>query len=214
LFDIAVGVLMYGITTRSIGLIYSRGLDPHGINVLSAYADATFNPGRPVGSRILMYNGAIIRSKSAQHSVTSDSTCSAEAVEAALAANDIAAFRYLVKELGFKTEEPTVLHQDNQAAIQVAEGFSTSGSSSGSKARHLMIRVAKLAEYITDKEITLKYCRTVQMLADLGTKFHPVKTFEFLRDMSNGYALVKLRNDGYIIPDLVYTLKNNDKIEF
>ena len=52
------------------------------------------------------------------------------------------------------------------------------------------------------------------MLADLGTKFHPVKTFEFLRDMSNGYALVKLRNDGYIIPDLVYTLKNNEKIEF
>ena len=95
LFDIAVGVLMYGITTRSIGLIYSRGLDPHGINVLSAYADATFNPGRPVGSRILMHNGAIIRSKSAQHSVTADSTCSAEAVEAALAANDIAAFRYL-----------------------------------------------------------------------------------------------------------------------
>ena len=213
LFDIAVGVLMYGITTRSIGLIYSRGLDPHGINVLSAYADATFNPGRPVGSRILMHNGAIIRSKSAQHSVTADSTCSAEAVEAALAANGIAAFRYLVKELGFKTEEPTVLHQDNQAAIQVAEGFSTSGSSSGSKARHIMIRVAKLAEYITDKEITLKYCRTVQMLADLGTKFHPVKTFEFLRDMSNGYALVKLRNDGYIIPELVYTLKENDKIE-
>ena len=69
------------------------------------------------------------------------------------------------------------------------------------------------AEYITDKEITLKYCRTVQMLADLGTKFHPVKTFEFLRDMSNGYALVKLRNDGYIIPELVYTLKENDKIE-
>ena len=76
---------MYGITTRLIGLIYSRGLDPHGVNVMSAYADATFNPGRPVGSRIIMYNGAIVRSKSAQHSVTSDSTCAAETMEAALA---------------------------------------------------------------------------------------------------------------------------------
>ena len=106
-------------------------------------------------------------------------------------------------------EEPTVIYQDNQAAIQVAEGCSTSGHPSGSKARHILIRVAKLAEYITDKEIHLKYCRTVQMLADLGTKFHAVKTFEFLRDMLNGYALVKFRNDGYIIPELVYTIKDS-----
>ena len=44
------------------------------------------------------------------------------------------------------------------------------------------------------------------MLADLGTKFHNVKVFEFLRDMANGYALVRARNDGYRLPDLVVTL--------
>ena len=176
------------------------------MNVLSAYADASFGVDRPIGCRYIMFNGAIIRAKSAQHSVMSDSTCHAEAVEAELAGNDIAVFRFLVGELGFKIEEPTTLYQDNQATIKVAEGHSTSGSSGGAKARHILIRVAKLSEYITDKEIELTYCRTVQMLADLGTKFHNVKVFEFLRDMANGYALVRARNDGYRLPDLVVTL--------
>mgnify|MGYP002046137957 FL=1 len=205
-FLIAVQVLMYCITTRDIGILYSRGLDKHGVNVLSAYADASFGVDRPIGCRYIMFNGAIIRAKSAQHSVMSDSTCHAEAVEAELAGNDIAVFRFLVGELGFKIEEPTTLYQDNQATIKVAEGHSTSGSSGGAKARHILIRVAKLSEYITDKEIELTYCRTVQMLADLGTKFHNVKVFEFLRDMANGYALVRARNDGYRLPDLVVTL--------
>ena len=109
----------------------------------------------------------------------------------------------MIKEIGFKLEEPTVLYQDNQAAIQVAEGCSTSGQSSGSKARHILIRVAKLAEYITDKEIQLLYCSTVQMLADLGTKFHALRQFVYLRDMQNGYALVKARRDGYPVPEYV-----------
>ena len=203
LFEIAVEVLMYCITTKAIGVIYSRGLDSHGINMLYGYADATHKPGRPVGCRQIMFNGAVVRSKSAQHAICSDSTCLAESIESALAANDIAVFRYLIKEIGFKMEEPTVLYQDNQAAIQVAEGCSTSGQSSGSKARHILIRVAKLAEYITDKEIQLLYCSTVQMLADLGTKFHALRQFVYLRDMQNGYALVKARRDGYPVPEYV-----------
>ena len=32
---------MYCITTKAIGVIYSRGLDSHGINMLYGYADAT-----------------------------------------------------------------------------------------------------------------------------------------------------------------------------
>ena len=63
--------------------------------------------------------------------------------------------------------------------------------------------MAKLAEYVTDKSVELEYCRTVQMLEDLGNKFHGVKQFEFLRDMSNGYALVRAKQDGYALPELV-----------
>ena len=36
-FELAIKLLEYCWTTREIGLIWSRGLDPHGVNVLSAY---------------------------------------------------------------------------------------------------------------------------------------------------------------------------------
>ena len=104
IFAVAIGVLMYCITTKHIGLLYSRGLDKHGVNVIYSYADSSFGIKRPIGCRYVMMNGAIVRSKTAQHSVMSDSTCSAEAIEAALAGNDIIVFRFLISQIGFKMD--------------------------------------------------------------------------------------------------------------
>ena len=36
----------------------------------------------------------------------------------------------------------------------------------------MMIRCAKLSEHIADQEVMLKWKSTVQLIADLGTKFH------------------------------------------
>ena len=44
------------------------------------------------------------------------------------------------------------------------------------------------------------------MIADLGTKFHPTPRFEFLRDLMNGYALVRASGNGYELPNFVITL--------
>jgi hypothetical protein len=41
-FNIAVKLFEYALTTKDIGLIYSKGLDPHGENIIYAYGDATY----------------------------------------------------------------------------------------------------------------------------------------------------------------------------
>ena len=53
------------------------------------------------------------------------------------------------------------------------------------------IRVFKIREWILDREIKLQYCKTLSMIADLGTKSLSTKQFVFLRDLMNGYALVR-----------------------
>jgi hypothetical protein len=39
-FEIVIKIYEYGLTTCEIGLMFSNGLDPHGINVMYSFADA------------------------------------------------------------------------------------------------------------------------------------------------------------------------------
>ena len=57
-YNYAFHVLKYGITSRHMGLIYSRGLDPHGLNEIYGYADSNFQAPRSTGGHTLMNNGA------------------------------------------------------------------------------------------------------------------------------------------------------------
>ena len=84
-------------------------------------------------------------------------------------------------------ENPTVLYQDNQPAIQVASG----NRNLASKTKHMDIRVWKLKERIDDRLIVLEFCSTHDMLADLGTKPLGIKQFQYLRDFANGYSLCR-----------------------
>ncbi len=45
--------------------------------------------------------------------------------------------------------------------------------------------------------------RTEEMVADIGTKALPDKQFVYLRDLLNGYALVKQHHPTYMLPDYV-----------
>merc|ERR1711865_1064780 len=107
--------------------------------------------------------------------------------ECKYAADDVVTFRTLFRELGFEFESPTIIYQDNQPAIASANR----DRSLGLKKRHMMVKVGKLSEYIDDQEVQLIWQTTVQMVADLGTKYHGTERFEMLRDMMNGYALVR-----------------------
>jgi hypothetical protein len=201
-FGLALQLLEYCYHTREIGIMFSLGLDKHGVNVLYAYADSSFEVPRSRGCSLTMMNGGPVAIRTARHTTTDDSTMKAEITECYHASCDVVALRNLMAEVGLFQEEPTLIYQDNQPAIQVAENRGI--LSKASKA--LQVRVYGLRNRIEDQECMLKYISTLEMAADLGTKLFSVRRFKFLRDLVNGYALVRASNRKVDLPVGVITL--------
>ena len=187
--------------------MFSLGLDKHGVNVLYAYADSNFEIPRSRGCSLTMMNGGPVAYRTGRHTTTDDSTMKAEITECYHASCDVVALRNLMAEVGLFQEEPTLIYQDNQPAIQVAENRGI--LSKASKA--LQVRVYGLRNRIEDQECMLKYISTLEMAADLGTKLFSVRRFKFLRDLVNGYALVRASNRKVDLPVGVITLSELQK---
>jgi hypothetical protein len=62
---------------------------------------------------------------------------------------------------------------------------------------------------IEDHQIATQFCSTLNMIADIGTKALPEALFVKLRDMMNGYAIVKAKYPDLSLPDYVFTLDEN-----
>jgi hypothetical protein len=119
-FLILLKSLEYGFDTRSKGIIYLGCLEEKDLNILLAYADSSLSVPRSQGCRMVIMNGAVISFSSKRHSTTDDSTAAAELTEQHLCACDVEGLRNLMEEVGLKQTEPTVIYQDNQAAIHIA----------------------------------------------------------------------------------------------
>jgi hypothetical protein len=64
-------------------------------------------------------------------------------------------------------------------------------------------RILAARNKIEDGEIFPKYCKTEDMLVDIGTKALPDKQFAYLRDRLTGYVLVKQHHLSYDLPAYV-----------
>ena len=186
-FEVVLRVFEYALTTCEIGVIYSKGLDPHGDNTLWASADASLEVPRPYGCRITMLNGAAVSLKAKKHTMTASSSCWAECTEFANATFDVVGCRNLLSELGFVQEAPTEIQQDNQSAQAIMNNRGSMGQTS----RAMSLKVLSSRNRIEDHEVSTLDTRTDVMVADIGTKALPENPFVRLRDIMNGYSLVK-----------------------
>jgi hypothetical protein len=202
---ILLKVFEYGYTTSHTGLIYSKGLDEHGLNVMYCYADSGHTLPRSYGSTVPMMNGAATALSAKRHTLTASSTMHDESIEFSIAANKMAGFRNMSIEMGFPQEKATTIYQDNEAAIQVM----VNRGSLSKQSRHMERRILTAQNKIEDGQIMPKYCKTEEMLADIGTKALSDKQFVYLRDRLTGYALVKKRHPTYAIPAYVLDEKGN-----
>jgi hypothetical protein len=107
-FEIVIKIFEYALTTCEIGLIFSNGLDPHGINVLYAFADANHRLPRSQECHDLMMNGAAISMVSKKQTESVPSTTSAEATALFQCSTDVLGVRNLMTELGMHQQYPTV----------------------------------------------------------------------------------------------------------
>jgi hypothetical protein len=121
---------------------------------------------------------------------------------------DVIRLRSWLSELGNRQNKPKVLYQDNTAVIQI----SSDCGSLGTNFRAMDMKVLTTRNRIEDHRIATQYSATTSMIADVGTKALPEVTFVRLRDMMNGYALVKARSPELQIPHYVFT-KNKGKVQ-
>jgi hypothetical protein len=183
-FKILLKSLEYGWSTRKMGLLYNGNGEDKKKNEIVAYADASFTTPRSQGCRIVTMNGAAISYTSKRHTTTDDSTTAAELTEAYLCACDVEGIRNLMEEIGLGADGPTVLYQDNQAAIQIT----MNRGSLSKKTKATDIRTLSIRNKVEDLKIVPIYLETSKMLADIGTKALDPKQFEKLRNEVCGYG--------------------------
>jgi len=75
------------------------------------------------------------------------------------------------------------LMQDNKSTICLAKN----GKSNSDRTRHIDIRYYFVHQYLEDGTMTIEYCPTLDMIADILTKPLQGSLFEKLRDLLLGY---------------------------
>jgi hypothetical protein len=100
-----------------------------------------------------------------KQTIVVDSSCSAEYVAASIACKQATHAENMIGSLGFSCTKPYVMHTDSTACLSIATNALRLGN-----VRHLAIRYNLVRCYVTIGEITMRYCVTEEMVADLLTK--------------------------------------------
>jgi hypothetical protein len=94
-----------------------------------------------------------------------NSSCSAEYVATSVACKQVIHSENLIAFLGFSCPKPYVLYTDSTACLNIASNAYRLGN-----VRHLAKRYNLIRCYVTIGEITMRYCVTEEMVADLLTE--------------------------------------------
>ena len=170
--------------TTDVGL--KLGGDEQGFISVQIFADAAygvhFDAKSHWGVTVTLGRGVVLGHSGKQRIVTKSS---AEAELVAQSDSLGYGFRILnfVKAQGYCIEQG-VIHQDNQAAIRLAE----TGRSTSSRTRHIKIRYFFLKQFLDSQELQVVFCPTDKMVADILTKPLQGECFAKGRDILLGYA--------------------------
>jgi hypothetical protein len=97
-----------------------------------------------------------------------------------------------MREIGLEQQNPTVIFQDNQAAIYIANNRGALAK----KTRAMELRTLAVRNKVEDLKVVPVYCETMKMLADIGTKALDPNRFEILRDAITGYGMLESMKHG------------------
>jgi hypothetical protein len=152
---------------------------------LECYADADWgndaHDRRSTTGFVCLLGGAISWKTRKQPTVAL-STAEAEYMALSLATQEVAWLRTFLTEIGQQPFAATMIHQDNQSSIALAKN-----SSSTSRAKHIDIRHHFIRERIESGDISVKYCPTEDMVADVLTKgLGPIPFARHCASLSSG----------------------------
>ena len=100
--------------------------------------------------------------------------------------------RYFVQAQGWDVQE-NILYQDNKSAILLEKNGKASSSK---RTKHINIRYYFVTDRVGQKELTIEWCPTGDMVADFMTKPTQGATFRKFRDQIMGVVEVQLPGPG------------------
>ncbi len=150
---------------------------------LTAFSDSDYGEcketRRSTSGHLVLYNGDIIYWSSRRQKIVNLSSTEAEYVALGEAVKEIQWCRnWLLEIFGKDTIGTVIIHEDNQATIQLAQ-FSDKISQ---RTKHIDIRHHFLREVITDGQIKLAWIQSKDQLADILTKPLQGETFKYIRN--------------------------------
>ncbi|KAG4043721.1 hypothetical protein PC123_g20813 [Phytophthora cactorum] len=192
-FTMAKRVLRYLRGTVDYGIVWKKMESPdlH----FTAYVDADLgnekDDRRSITGFVLQLNRFTFAYKSRKQRIVTDDTCCAEFVAASECSTMIMWTHNLCKELGLKRHRPTVLYQDNQAAIVVLTEIK-----GNYKTKSVDLKYHKVRDFHKCGEFDVRYCPSTDMLADIFTKPLGPTLFKKFRQLLNVMPLPMVIKDG------------------
>jgi hypothetical protein len=133
-----------------------------------AYTDAAFAVG-PLKISISGFNIFVnctpVMWGSLPQTTNVDSTCSSEFVAASVCCKQLIHVENMFRFLGFLCPKPYLVYTDSQASLSIASNRQKMG-----KIRHIQIRYHLVRCMVINGDVTLHFCVTEDMIADLFTK--------------------------------------------
>jgi hypothetical protein len=128
--------------------------------------------------------GNVLSYRSKRQECVALSSTESEYIAASQATQSIVWIRRLLDELGFGSEEPTVLYEDNTACIFIAGDENLT-----QRTKHIDVRYHYIRDCIGNGIVVLRHISTELQLADIFTKCLDAPRFMELRDKVMGYLL-------------------------
>ena len=159
-------------------------------NTLFGCVDASFAmcplTRKSHGGYINFINSGAVSWKSRLEPIVTLSSCEAEYVALCSEVCDARYLRQLLHDMGHTQAQPTLIQEDNKAAIMIAENE----TSSAGRCKHMELRFRFVFEAIQDGIVRVRYVATDLNIADIMTKALVVVKFRRMIELAlaNKYA--------------------------
>ena len=149
--------------------------------IVGTYADADLagdiSTRKSTSGYCMVLNGGVVSWSSKLQSTVALSTAEAETIAAVEAVKQLMHLRLFLQELGQEQREPSIVYEDNVAAIALAEGREQS-----KRAKHYQMKVHFLNEKFSNGTFTYRKVGTKEQCADMFTKSLPRVEFYRFRE--------------------------------
>ena len=153
--------------SRNIGLIYSANDTS---TILTGYSDADWSGDlskrRLTTGYVFQIQGNTVSWCSKRQACVARSTTEAEYIALSTTSQEAVWLRRLLQNVLKKQDNPTVVYKDNQGAIELTEN-----PKFHNRTKHIDASYHFVREQVDNKVISVKYCRTEDMLVDVMTDY-------------------------------------------